>query len=159
MYVKSNTEQDVVDVALCYRVKPAVDLLGFSGFSMANRCQMKAWTGYRVQKDVSEGEGDEEYVYITETGTVYHTDRGCSHLRLSVRSVDYADIAVLRNDDGGKYYECESCGNGSEVNIYITDQGDRYHNSLECSGLKRTIYEIPLSQVGGRKPCSRCSGR
>lgn len=158
MYVKSDTCQDVVDVALCYRVRPAVDLLGFSGFTMANRCQMKAWTGYCIQEERTDGEVDEEYVYIAETGTVYHKDRGCSHLQLSIRSVDMADVAGLRNESGGKYYPCESCGhNGGEI-VYVTDQGDRYHSSIGCSGLKRTIYTIPLSQVGGRKPCSRCAG-
>lgn len=158
MYVQSDTCQDVVDVALCYRVRPAVDLLGFSGFSMANRCQMKAWTGYCIQEELVNGGTDEEYVYVTETGTVYHRDRGCSHLQLSIRSVDMTDVAGLRNEGGGKYYPCESCGHDGGETVYITDQGDRYHSSLGCSGLKRTIYTIPLSQVGGRKPCSRCAG-
>ena len=157
-YLQSKTGQDVVDVALCYRVRPAVDLLGFSGFTMVNRCQMKAWTGYCVQEEVREGEDGEEYVYVTETGTVYHRNRGCSHLQLSIRAVDMTDVAGLRNEGGGKYYPCENCGHNGGESVYITDQGDRYHSSLGCSGLKRTIYAIPLSQVGGRKACSRCGG-
>ena len=157
-YLQSDSGQDVVDVALCYRVRPAVDLLGFSGFTMVNRCQMKAWTGYQIQEETSEGEDGEEYVYVTETGTVYHKDRGCSHLMLSIRTVDMTDVAELRNESGGKYYPCENCGHDGGKSIYITDQGDRYHSSLGCSGLKRTVYTIPLSQVGGRKPCSRCGG-
>ena len=157
-YLQSDSCQDVVDVALCYRVRPAVDLLGFSGFTMVNRCRMKAWTGYCMQEETLSGEDEEEYVYVTETGTVYHRDRGCSHLQLSIRSVDMTDVAVLRNESGGKYYPCENCGQDGGESVYITDQGDRYHSSLGCSGLKRTIYTIPLSQVGGRKPCSRCAG-
>lgn len=157
-YLQSDTNQDVVDVALCYRVRPAVDLLGFSGFTMVNRCQMKAWTGYRIQEETREGEDGEEYVYVTETGTVYHRDRGCSHLRLSIQSVDMKDVAGLRNEGGGKYYPCENCGHDGGESVYITDQGDRYHSSLGCSGLKRTIYAIPVSQVGGRNACSRCGG-
>ena len=42
------------------------------------------------------------------------------------------------------------------LEIYITSQGNRYHTQLNCSGLKRTIYTVPLSQTGGRGRCSKC---
>ena len=40
--------------------------------------------------------------------------------------------------------------------VFITDQGNRFHYDLNCSGIKRTIYMIRLSEVGNRKQCSRC---
>lgn len=151
-------EQDTVDVILFYRVKPSWNLLGFQGFTMANRCRMKAWTGYRIEEDSLAGEGTEELVYITETGSVYHKSRNCSHLALSTRAVATDSLSVLRNEDGGKYYPCEHCGEGNGSVVFLTDQGNRYHRSLDCSGLKRTIYTVPISETGGRGACSRCSG-
>ena len=40
--------------------------------------------------------------------------------------------------------------------LYITNQGDCYHKDLGCSGIKRTVRMIRLSEVGTRRPCSRC---
>lgn len=148
--------QDEVGATLCYRVKPVVDILGFSGFSMASCCYMKAWTGYRLATE-GEGAGEEELVYITENGTVYHKSRNCSHLALSVREVETDSLGVLRNDSGSKYYPCEHCGKTVGGQVFLTDQGNRYHSSLLCSGLKRTIYIVKLSETGGMKPCSRCA--
>ena len=88
-------------------------------------------------------------------GNVYHKSRDCTHIRLSVRQEPESRVSGLRNVDGGKYHPCEKCG-GSGSRIYVTDTGDRYHSSAACSGLKREVIEIPLSQAEGWKACSRC---
>lgn len=157
LYTENTGGQDTVDVILSYRVKPMVDILGFSGFTMANRCRMKTWTGYGIDAGGNLKEDTEEMVYIAETGSVYHKSKNCTHLMLSVRPVETDSLAVLRNQGGGRYYPCEHCGKGAGGIVFLTDQGDRYHTSLSCSGLKRTVYTIPISQVGGRGACSRCA--
>ena len=45
------------------------------------------WNGY----EIPEAE-DEEYIYVTENGRVYHTNRECTHIRLSVRAVSYTHL-------------------------------------------------------------------
>ncbi len=157
LFTGEDDRQDVIDVILFYQVRPMVDILGFCEFTMANRCRMKAWTGYQPDTGSEEGADTEELVYITETGTVYHKSKNCSHLSLSIRSVETDSLYVLRNEDGGKYYACERCGRGTGAIVFLTDQGNRYHTSLYCSGLKRTVYTVTVSQAGGRGPCRRCS--
>lgn len=156
LYAQEKSRQDTVDVILAYQVEPIVDIFGFSGFTMANRCRMKAWTGYRAEETGTASEKQEELVYITQTGSVYHKTRNCTHLALSVRPVETDSLGGLRNQDGGKYYPCEHCGTGAGSTVFLTDQGNRYHTSLFCSGLKRTVYTVYRSEVGGRGACRRC---
>lgn len=157
LYQGTEDGQDTVDAVLFYRVEPVIRILGFSGFTMRNRCCMKAWTGYALSENASDGDESEELVYITETGSVYHKNRGCTHLALSVRTAKRETVSGLRNEDGAKYYPCEKCGADAGDTVFLTDQGNRYHTSLACSGLKRTVYTVPISQAEGRGPCSRCS--
>lgn len=149
-------EDDMIDLIARYQMTPFFKITGFRDIFMLNRCRMHAWTGYDNTRTV-ETEDGEQIVYITETGRVYHLTRSCSHLKLTIRAVAYTDVEEQRNEGGGRYRPCEKCGSKSHGSmVYVTSDGDRYHTSLGCSGLKRTILEIPLSQVGERGSCSRC---
>lgn len=112
----------------------------------------RVWSGKSV-----ENTENEELVYITETGTVYHTSLNCTHLKLSIREVSLKDAKNSRNEGGGRYSPCERCGAGTGNKVFITDYGDRYHYDRNCSGLKRSIQSIPLSQVGDRPLCQKCA--
>jgi len=147
-------EDDMIDIIAIYRIEIPCNFFHVGKILALQRCRMRGWTGY----DNSSGtENGEEIVYITPNGTVYHKSASCTHINLSISTVSLGEVRNLRNSDGGKYYECEICGEEtSSGQVYITETGDRYHNSRECSGLKRGIMAVPISKVGGRGPCQRC---
>lgn len=150
-------EGDIIDLRVSYRVKPLISVMGFNGFAMSQRYYGKAWTGYDVTQHVSDLSQEDPMVYITKTGTVYHIDRNCTYLNPSIEPVAADIVDNMRNQAGGRYYPCEICGGkGARGQVYITRQGSSYHSQINCSGLKRTIYTVPLSQVGGRGRCSKC---
>lgn len=148
-------EEDVVDLVLTYELDPMCNFAGFSGFPMANRCRLRAWTGYRITEESGE---EEQMVYVTEYGTVYHLTRSCSHLSLSITPVLYENLSSCQNNDGADYRFCDSCPGEIGRTVYITDYGECYHSSLTCGGLRRTIYCIPISEAGDKGACSRCGG-
>ncbi len=121
---------------------------------MEQRADCRKWTGWSV----AEGSDEDQWVYVTQTGTVYHREYTCTHLELSIRSVAEAEIAALRNENGEAYRKCMQCRYAENAfgRLYITNQGDCYHKDLGCSGIKRTVRMIRLSEVGTRRPCSRC---
>ena len=140
-------------------IKPIINEIGFNNSSTAAIVYIRKWTGYNVMSTTNIEE-EEEYVYITECGTVYHRSRDCSHLKISVSVCNASEVSMKRNDYGQKYRACERCSSGNSTGlVFITDKGDKYHNSANCSGLKRTIKTVKLSEVGGRGPCSICGGR
>ena len=150
-------KEDIIDLRVTYRVKPFVSVMGFQGFDMSQRYYGRAWTGYDVTESVSDIKQEDPMVYITQTGTVYHMERNCSYLNPSVEAVPTEAVADRRNQSGGKYYPCDICsGDRGQRQVYITSQGSSYHSMINCSGLKRTIYTVPLSQVGARGRCSKC---
>ena len=150
--------REVIELNAVYEAQLPYDLLNLFDYRFAAKCVMHTYIGY--EKGLSAGFGgreDEEYVYVTETGTVYHRDRECTYLRLSIRETTKDKVKDLRNSSGHKYYPCRECGKRAGDTVFITKDGTCYHGSLTCSGLKRTVRCIPLSKVGGRGPCSRCS--
>lgn len=150
-------EGDIIDLRVSYRVKPFVQLMGFDGFLMSQRYYAKAWTGYDASGSVSDFSAEDPMVYVTETGTVYHIDRNCTYLNPKVESVAAEEASGRRNASGAKYAPCGFCGTGAGGNeVYITNFGNSYHNKHNCPGLKRTIYTVPLSEVGARGRCSKC---
>lgn len=151
---------DLIDIIVTYSVSPWSSLIGFRPFRMANRYCAHIWNGYEVS---GPGQAEEvtRIVYVTENGAVYHGSMECTHLQLSVQEVPSLVIEDLRNQGGGKYYPCSRCaGTGPPSTLYITREGDRYHYSRGCSGLKRTVSSMTIEQAqeAGLRPCSRCGG-
>lgn len=149
---------DIIDLVYRYRITVPFDLLGIYDPYALDRVRIRAFTGYDNTKHAHDDSTDEEMVYVTENGSVYHRSLGCSHLNLNIRSVDPEKVSKERANDGSRYYPCEHCcrqNEGRPAVVYITDDGNRYHTSLSCSGLKRTIHEVPLSRAG-LPPCKEC---
>lgn len=146
----------VGELVAVYQVRLPIPVFGTPPLRYQEKIRIKAWTGYERS---GFGAEREETVYVTETGLVYHKDYHCTYLELSIHMVSSGELGGLRNSGGGKYYPCEHCMRGSAGGgVYITDTGDRYHSSLSCSGLKRTVYAVPLSEAVGKGACSRCGG-
>ncbi len=151
-------ENDEIDLILTYRVK-----LPFPDY-FAPACHFRQRVHTRGFTGVDRRDGGEETehirVYVTETGRVYHRSLDCTYLKLSISQIKYGDLDPLRNQGGGKYKACERCCRektfGADSDVWITNYGDRFHSIRSCSGIKRNIREIWLSEAGNRTPCSKC---
>lgn len=148
-----------MEITLTYGVSPWCSLTGFFPFRMANRYHAHIWNGYDIVGNSGGSEEDLVTVYVTETGKVYHRDRNCTHLCLSIQAIAAGTQGNYRNENGGKYSECEKCrGEPATGTLYIAREGDCFHYSRECSGLKRTVFSILLKDAEDYRPCSRCGG-
>lgn len=158
-FIKSSVmkDSDIIELTASYKVRPFIKVMGFPDFFMENRYYGRAWTGYDTEHKKDGMKGEDPVVYIAETGSVYHIARNCTYLNPSVEAVSAAITETLRNDNGEKYYACDRCKkNEFQAVVYITGQGNKVHGSLSCSGLKRTVHAIHLSETGGRGRCSKC---
>ena len=154
------TNEDWIRLKLVYPVK------GFGGrFSktllLENHVNVHVFNGYSGDDPVWEEESD-VYVYVTSDSEVYHRQRSCKHLNVSVRQVSGSSVGNLRNEDGGKYYKCSYCARAVSSqealsgSVFVTDYGRLYHTRIDCPDLKRTVHAVKLSEVGGRRPCKDC---
>lgn len=159
--VPSISEDDKIKIVLTYEVGPWMEIPYVKGFRMANCYYGRLWTGYDVSKG-NEGEqsSEQDVVYVTETGEVYHESLECTHLKLKIQEVTIESLKYVRNEQGRRYTICSLCKNeGLSGNIYIAAEGTAYHYIRECSGLKRTIRTINRSDALGYRPCSRCAAK
>lgn len=145
-------EGEYINLHLSCDLVPLTGFFGILKVPFSRGCLTHIWCGYEKPYFP-----DEEIVYITNDSEVYHRDRECSHIRLTVRATSPDEVTYLRNRSGGRYRPCSLCHSRlSDGRLYVAVEGDRYHNTLTCSGLKRTVRAVRISQVTDRRPCSRC---
>lgn len=144
-----------VNLEAAYEIRFPLRLLGLLNINMVQRTDCRKWTGWGADQ---EGVGGDVWVYVAETGKVYHLVENCTHLKLSVRQADIQAVFIMQNENGAKYQKCTLCAkkDSGQKQVYITRQGDRYHFNLKCRGLKRTIFRIRQSETGQLKVCSKC---
>lgn len=152
----SNWNTGEIQLVVRYQLEIPVLMFRIPAVKREETLRVKGWTGY---VSGSGNPSEEQVVYITDYGLVYHQDMYCTYLELSIQAVRVEEIEDLRNQSGGKYYACGSCSKEPcEAGVvYLTDYGDRYHNSLDCSKIKRNIYAVPLKEVYGLGGCSKCT--
>lgn len=152
----SETEGSYVDLCVSYRICNPIAFWGLLEYPVNQRAKCHKWIG-----NTDSGTAEELWGYKTEEGSVYHLYADCAYLDLSIHTVPAESVEVIRNASGGKYQSCERCGDhGGEPEVfYVTDYGEAYHGSLGCSGLKRTVYVLPLAELEGYSLCSKCRSR
>ncbi len=146
-------EDDAIDLIVQYRIAPKFQILPLVEIPMTNRCKIRAFTGYENNQETT---CVEETVYITENGEVYHKSLACTYLKMNkicTKIVSNEEVLF----EGKKYKPCEYCvGEETEGFGYVTLYGECYHSTPACSRIDRKIQAIPISEVGTRRPCSKC---
>lgn len=153
-------EKDMIHLKAAYFLKFPMPILRLAELQVVQEMKVRAWTGRKETQTGEDGNNEQknQMVYVTALGEVYHKDENCSHIRLSIRLIEKDRISRLRNESGGKYYPCEGCTRQDKQSVYITDTGDRYHSSVDCRGLKRSVMKVPVSGLEGWRACLRCGG-
>ncbi len=144
-------EDDVLEIVVTYPVESIWPLAAFRPFLLENRYYGRLWTGYDVEKAAS------AVYYLTENEEVFHTDRNCTHLLLSVRQIPLGSLALEANERGQQYRMCEKCLTGwLPKEVWIAREGECFHGRRDCPGLKRTYRAVTWEEAKQYRPCSRC---
>lgn len=141
------------NILLCaeYDIKLPVKFFELGYIRMCNVNQFRKWNGRDGEIKIT------QYVYVTESGRVYHQDLNCRVLDLSVCSISLSEINTIRGFDGQKYYPCDTCfASGETEDVFYTNYGTKYHSDISCNALKRTVKKILKSDCGNKKACSFC---
>lgn len=157
------SEQQDIELIAQYSIYIPVPIFELVDLPIQQRVKTKGFTGTNTlltsNREGNSSEGEEDYVYVTENGIVYHRSLECSHLKLSITECRLNEVVNRRNTSGGKYKPCEKCCNAFQETsvVYICQDGDAYHANFECSGLKRTINRIKFSEVQDKmRGCHKC---
>lgn len=151
-------KNNIIDLIATEDVPILYDFLGMKTIRVTDRARVHAFTGYD-NTGTEDIDTEEEIVYVTTSGSVYHRSRNCSHLKVTPTAISCAQLGDARSSQGAKYYPCEYCAKRSECTVYyVTEYGDRFHTIATCQALKRDVTAVPLSQVSGKNACKTCGG-
>lgn len=157
-YMLDGKGPDELTIPDVYSYSPIGGLIPLPKVWMHNTVKVHTWTGTDHRAFSEEEKPSEEMVYVTESGSVYHRNPGCRYLHVALNQIPGSSIVSAQNAQGEKYYACEICSKNQKPAgiVYITKNGNRYHNRESCSGLKRTVRLVKISDVQGMGACGSC---
>lgn len=158
-FEEDKSDEGLLKLSAFYRIKIPGYFTGSRSLSISDTIYTRAWIGGQLSGHEKTESSEHIYVYVAENGVVYHSREDCTYLQLSVHQVSFANIEECRNHYGARYIPCERCGHASDSDVvYVTDKGNAWHTSRQCSGLKRNLHildkDVAINQ--GLSPCSRC---
>ena len=131
-------------------------ILPIHGLTRANLVKVRTWNG-KEHVEIHGSLTRDPVVYVTKSGTVYHTTISCRYLSVRITAISSSELSTRRNNRGQLYTPCLSCaqGLGPLPIVYVTEGGSRWHNNEQCSTLKRSVRLVRFSEVM-LPPCSAC---
>lgn len=160
------SEEEKISLVLTYQVRSPAAVVPLPGTVFIQKMTIRGWTG---KEGSSSEDGSDQgkngksgtKVYVTDHGTVYHTDPNCSHLKLDIHKISASDLKSARNISGARYKKCKYCGKLLKEGdfVYISPYGDAYHASASCPGLTRTLNTVDIEDVKGMRECHDCENR
>ena len=151
---------DFIRLVLSYQPKPKYSLIRLPFTFFVQKAVIRGWVGKDGNSGRKSGQKEEQdshkTVYVTEHGSVYHTNPDCSHLKVTIIPVSKQQLKYARNTSGGKYKKCPYCGSHSTGQYYVDPYGGCWHTSVSCPSLKRTVHETDLDECGHMHECKDC---
>ncbi len=157
LYNLSKDLEGIIDYEAEYGIKTFIDLIPMGEIGFKNEIFAHSFTGYSLSNEDLKLE-EEELVYVTKTGSKYHRSLNCTHINIKTMMVPGDEIAAKRNVHRERYHPCERCRPFGSSNVFITEDGNRYHSTPDCLSLKRTVDLVLLKEAvaDGYTPCSKC---
>lgn len=149
-------EEGYIQVTVGYQFACEAVFFGKYSVPVQQKFRFYPYLG-KTEELLNGGDTEEEVVYMTEHGSVYHESRACSYLNRVVYSAETSQIEEIRNSSGRKYTLCERCDSYEITEtVYYSTGGERYHLIANCPGLKRTVIEKSRDEVKTVPPCHKC---
>lgn len=152
---KSHYRDNTVTLVATIEYKFSISLFPLPVLKFINVSEVDSWVG-ESRENVKSSNTVYEMVYITESGSVYHTSASCSHIDIKVYETKKKQISK-------KYDACQKCCKKQVIenrdSVYYTKTGECYHITKNCSSLKRLVRMVDIEQVGNLSMCKRCEKR
>ena len=120
MYAYLTGESSAEDITLpdIYSYEPFGGLVPLPKVVIYNHVKVHAWTGRIFEGDSGNESTPEKMVYITESGSVYHKDPGCSYLNVSLKQIPGTSVLAANNQYGEHYTACETCSRNQSLQVW-----------------------------------------
>lgn len=154
LIITKGDSPDDISFSIMYKVSLPFFPKKLLGINITQRCYFRAFTG----ESVTDKSGSyTQYVYVTATGSAYHTSQYCTYLSKYVNILPKSEFDVTWNT-AGDYTPCPHCSYNTEISptCFLCPESKVYHSRIDCIYLNVSIYKVPLDSIGSLPLCKRC---